>query len=114
MHLNLIPCSHPEELNNITLLDRINRMEKKLSDLQVNTDRVLAENLQLSERFTKHFSYSAAVQHLTFPKAQTNPVFNKENHSSKGMSAPNPPTVTWVTDLQFTLLPPVKSPCKLP
>ena len=114
MHLNLIPHSHPEELKNITLLDRLNCMEKKLSDLQVSTDRVLAENLQVSERFTKHFSYSAAVQHLTLPKAQTNPVFNKENHSSKGMSAPNPPTVTRVMELQFTVPPPVKSPCKPP
>ena len=32
MHQNLFPHSHPEELNDITPPDRLNHMEKKLSD----------------------------------------------------------------------------------
>ena len=48
------------------------------------------------------------------PKAQIILVFNEESHTSKGTSVRNPPTVTWVTDIQFTLPPPGKSPCKPP
>ena len=47
--LHLIPRSHPVELNNMSLLDRLNRMEKKMADLQFNTDRVIAENISIIE-----------------------------------------------------------------
>ena len=46
--LHLIPRSHPEELNNMSL-DRLNRIEKKMADLQFNTDRVIAENISIIE-----------------------------------------------------------------
>ena len=47
--LHLIPPFHPEELNNMSLLDRLNRIEKKMADLQFNTDRVIAENISINE-----------------------------------------------------------------
>ena len=47
--LHLIPRCHPEELNNMSLLDRLNHFEKKMADLQFNTDRVIVENISINE-----------------------------------------------------------------
>ena len=63
--LHLIPRSHPEELNNMSLLDRLNRMEKKMADLQLNTDRVIAENIAINERLNNQSSYASVAQSKT-------------------------------------------------
>ena len=42
-----IPNSHPEELNNITLIDRLNRMESRMSQMQAGLDEVVARSLML-------------------------------------------------------------------
>ena len=49
MSLGLIPKSHPEELNNISLVDRLQRMEYRLTQIQEGLDIVKAENMVLKE-----------------------------------------------------------------
>ena len=48
--LAAIPRSHPEELNDITLWDRLNKLEKKLTSLQITVDSNMAENYVLWEK----------------------------------------------------------------
>lgn len=47
--LRLIPRAHPEELNNITLIDRLNRYEYKLKTMQEAIDRIVCENLEIKD-----------------------------------------------------------------
>ena len=49
MNLNKIPRSHPEELNNISLVDRLNRLESKLSSVVETMDRYIGENILLRD-----------------------------------------------------------------
>ena len=49
----MIPRSHPEELNNVSLVDRLNRLEKKQSDMQELLDRTVCENLLIKEKVEK-------------------------------------------------------------
>lgn len=51
--LGLLPRSHPEELNNISLVDRLNRMQQRLSNLQESVDRTICENFDLKQRVDK-------------------------------------------------------------
>ena len=48
--LHIIHISHPEELNNISLVDRLNRMEKKMSSMQEIIDGTVAEKMSISEK----------------------------------------------------------------
>ena len=50
LSLGIIPRSHPEELNNISLVDRLNRLEAKVTALQVIVDGTVSENLLLKEK----------------------------------------------------------------
>ena len=47
--LGRIPRSHPEELNDITLIDRLNQMEKKMSTMQSHIDSNMANHINLSD-----------------------------------------------------------------
>ena len=49
--LAVIPRSHPEELNNMSLVDRLNRLEARLSGVQEVLDKTVAENLYLRDKF---------------------------------------------------------------
>ena len=72
--LKVIPRSHPEELNNITLCDRLNQLEEKINNLQLTSDRTVAENLELRERIDDLSSgkkdYASAVK-SSFPGGKT-------------------------------------------
>lgn len=51
--LGMIPRSHPEELNNISLVDRLNRLEQRVHNLQDGLDRTVCENVALKQRLDK-------------------------------------------------------------
>ena len=50
LDLGFIPRSHPEELNNITLADRLNQQEARLEKLQESNDRIICENMVIMEK----------------------------------------------------------------
>ena len=77
MDLGCIPRSHPEELNDISMADRMNQMEERLSALTDVVDRSVRNNMTLKDRIdaiqqdsnpivnvpnSKHGSYSGAVK----------------------------------------------------
>ncbi len=47
--LYLIPKSHPEELSTISLVDRLNVFETKMSEIFGHIDRLTSENIALSQ-----------------------------------------------------------------
>ena len=51
--LGTIPRSHPEELNDISLADRLNQLETKLSSVIDTVDTCVASNLALKEEFVE-------------------------------------------------------------
>ena len=83
LSLSIIPRSHPEELNNVSLCDRLNRLEEqqhsvqrsldnsdihrfalleeRMRQMQESIDTVVAENVALREK-TKTTAYSNAVR----------------------------------------------------
>ena len=73
--LGVIPSSHPEELNNISLVDRLNRLEARLSGVQEVLDKTVAENLYLRDKFEDFTSYAkvtsrAATHHMQVQQKQ--------------------------------------------
>lgn len=58
--LHTIPRSHPEELNDICLVDRLNRLEKRLTSLQEVVDRTVSENIWIKEKLDQNHSQSYA------------------------------------------------------
>ena len=59
--LNCIPRSHPEELNNITLLDRLNRLEGRMLNMQTTLDGIVAENMVLKEHIANSTTYASKI-----------------------------------------------------
>ena len=74
--LGLIPRSHPEELNNITLCDRLSRLEAKLQHLQTNLDENICRNLVLEQNVqqiaSNTMSYAGAVREMSNSKNPDN------------------------------------------
>ena len=60
--LDAIPRSHPEELNNISLADRLNQLEARSQAMQEVLDRVVAENILFKEQMSNLTSYSSKVK----------------------------------------------------
>ena len=60
-----IPNSHPEELNNITLIDCLNRMETHMSQMQAGLDEVVARNLMFNDKLNEMSSYASKVKAST-------------------------------------------------
>jgi len=64
--LGCIPRSHPEELNDISMADRLNRMEDRLTSLTQVVDHTVATNLILKDQIntlqhTSRESYAGVV-----------------------------------------------------
>ena len=75
-NLHTIPRSQPEELNNISLADRLNKLESKFDNLQDVLDRTICENIMIKERLEKMPSYSSVVKSppiVTHSINQSNP-----------------------------------------
>ena len=63
LSLNNIPHSYPEEFNNITLLDRLNRLETKMSAMQESMASVFAENFEIRDKLQDIGSFASRVKH---------------------------------------------------
>ena len=61
--LSYIPRSHPEELNNITILDRLNQLEAKVSAMQESMDSVFEENFDIRDKLQDIGSFASRVKH---------------------------------------------------
>lgn len=63
MDLHKIPRSHPEELCNISVIDRLNRMEAKMNKVQITLDETISKNLYLEDKLDniQQRTYAAAV-----------------------------------------------------
>ena len=59
MDMGMIPRSHPEKLNNISVIDRLNRIETLVNNQQQLLDKTIAENIILRERMDNvHTTYA--------------------------------------------------------
>ena len=86
--LNAIPRSHPEELNNITLADRLNRLESQMSCMQITLDKLIAENLTLKDKVYISTSYASKVSSGTTKVGVTSASHGATTHSqSQGKKA---------------------------
>ena len=63
--LHMIPRSHPEELCDISVVDRLNRMEKQIDYLPNTLDFAIAQNINLKDRVhaLEQPTYAQAVRH---------------------------------------------------
>ena len=87
MDLGCIPRSHPEELNEISMADRLNRMEERLSALTEVVDRTVGINMTLKDQMN-------AIQqdsHASFPILNV-PNRNHGSYSGAVKSPPSNPT----------------------
>ena len=82
--LHTIPRSHPEELNNISLFDRLNQLESRSQAMQEVLDRIVAENILLKEQVLNLSSYSSRTKatDTTFTEAGSIPVVT-QSHRGK-------------------------------
>ena len=60
--LATIPRSHPEELNNISLCDRLNQLEARMIKMQEQVDRNTVDNMVIREEINNKSSYAAIVR----------------------------------------------------
>ena len=63
MSLSLIPRPYPEELN-ISLIDRLNRIEERMENMEEGVDRVVRENLEIKDQMKVRCMYAQAVSKL--------------------------------------------------
>ena len=50
-HLVKIPRSHPEELNDVSLFDRLNQLEERMTNHGKTLNSYIAQNIALKELF---------------------------------------------------------------
>ena len=62
MSLGIIPRSHPEELSDISLCDRLNKLESRMNNMLKTVDSSVAMNLDLQQKMDIFTSYSSAVK----------------------------------------------------
>ena len=62
MSLILIPRSHPEELSDISLCDRLNKLENRIAKMMETLDSNIAQNMELKQKVDKLSTYSAVTQ----------------------------------------------------
>ena len=62
MSLGIIPRSHQEELNDISLCDRLNKLESRMNNMLKTVDSSVAMNLNLQQKMDTFASYSSAVK----------------------------------------------------
>ena len=63
--LQFIPKSRPEELNSVSLADRVNQLEGKLSSLINTVDRYIADNMVLQDKVCKLERLSSTLESTT-------------------------------------------------
>ena len=89
--LGIIPRAHPEELNNISLCDRLNRLEARMQSMQVTMDNSIAKNLQLEEKIVGMNSYASVLSRASFTHKQEQTSGNSDRSTvSENMPIPRP------------------------
>ena len=78
-NLGIIPRSHPEELNAITLVDRLIQLEQRMTNMQTNMDSMMAHNMNLKDLVKDLFSYASHVKSPVVPV----PVLTRHIHGNK-------------------------------
>ena len=78
-NLGTIPRSHPEELNAITLVDRLNQLEQRMTNMQTNMDCMMAHNMNLNDQVKDLSSYASRVKSPVVPV----PVLTRDIHGNK-------------------------------
>ena len=91
--LDLIPKSSPEELNNISLVDRLNSIESKFTKFQEILDKTICENIQLRDRVDKLQTEITPTYATTLLKNVAPTIMNRKqsatNEEAKTGSATN-------------------------
>ena len=82
--LGCIPRSHPEELNDISLVDRLNKMEERLSALTEVVDRTVGINMTLKDQINVLQQNNLA----TYPTLNVTPSSNNMSYSAAVKSPP--------------------------
>ena len=79
--LDAIPRSHPEELNNISLCDRLNQLECLMKRMQEQIDHHKAQNIDIQDKLHRHSSNANVVStvKVVAPKEDPNDN-NKDNY----------------------------------
>ena len=85
MDLGCIPRSDPEDLNEISMADRLGRMEERLSALTEVVDRTVASNLTLKDQMN-------AIQQDSHASCQKPNSPNDNNRSYSGL-VKSPPEI---------------------
>lgn len=82
--LRAIPRSHPEELNTISMVDRLNQMEEKMRQVQQCMDNTIAQNMALGDRVmtleNTRSSYSSVLSSSAPIPASAPPAPNTSRH----------------------------------
>ena len=78
-NLRTIARSHPEELNAITLVDRLNQLEQRMTNMQTNMDCMMAHNMNLNDQVKDLSSYASRVKSPVVPV----PVLTRDIHGNK-------------------------------
>ena len=93
-HLSKIPRSHPEELNDISLLDRLNQLEQKMADHGTTLDKYIGQNMVLNDKVEeltkKHTPTYAAVASDTKQQSQIPSVVVSAPSAPPGPPPPPP------------------------
>ena len=87
--LGVIPRSHPEELNNISLCDRLNQVESRMEKMQVLLDKSLAQYMTLQDKLGSMNSYAVMVN-----KTSANVFNHTQNTTTASMGVVKQRTVT--------------------
>ena len=90
----MIPRSHLEELNNISLVDCLNRLEARMSTMQSNMDNVIAQNFNINDHLKDFSSYASCVKRKPASIVIGNQTLEGGLQSRQGDATPSthPPT----------------------
>ena len=93
--ISTTPKSHPEELNNINLCDRLNQLEQRLSSMQLSVDGVIADNSSLHEKVNHVFSYATVEKTIMSPTLHSSvairPMKDKANVNTRDAKSTQKP-----------------------
>ncbi|KAK6168803.1 hypothetical protein SNE40_019980 [Patella caerulea] len=88
-----IPRYYPEEVNTISIVERLNSLESKMSGMQQILDHTICDNVSIKERLSKTKTYSEC---LKVPAQQDRDRRKPDRKST--LSPPNNPAISKVRD----------------
>ena len=103
--LGIIPRSHPEELNNISLCDRLNKLETRMLSMQIAMDKTMAKNFELEERISHMDSYAGVLSKRRSQGEQNKTVLNlPKNKNTSNTPSNSVDTTTSAHSGQFNAM----------